>query len=58
MIFLGIKYEPLLDPPSLKFVSGAPGVDSKNYTFPPRRKPKAPRMEEEEGGGGWFLKPN
>ena len=25
MIFLGIKYEPLSDPPSLKFVSGAPG---------------------------------
>ena len=25
VIFLGIKYEPLSDPPSLKFVSGAPG---------------------------------
>ena len=25
VIFLGIKYEPLSDPPSLKIVSGAPG---------------------------------
>ena len=24
-IFLGIEYEPLSDPPSLKYVSGAPG---------------------------------
>ena len=32
MIFLGIKYEPLLDPPlSLKFVSGAPGTTCHNY---------------------------
>ena len=25
-IFLGTKYEPLSDPPSLKYVSGAPGT--------------------------------
>ena len=28
MTFLGIKYEPLSDPPSLKFVSGVHGAKS------------------------------
>ena len=27
-IFLGVKYEPLSDPPSLKYVSGAPGISA------------------------------
>ena len=31
MIFWGIKYEPLLEPLSLKFVSGAPGVSLNKY---------------------------
>ena len=31
-IFLGIKYEPVLDPTSLKYVSGAPGWATLSHT--------------------------